>query len=391
MIAFIQPFGLRQVSGGGRILQSLLQCEHPPVLPIDTSRGHSASEPVPGEIRVPLRPDFGRVERTRYHAHFGVLDRLGSFRFAANLKKVLREHRVDAVHLLHHSYDIVPVTRVVRDLNLPLFLSIHDDFHYTMRGHPFLNQIERAVGSAWCDAKSVFVISEEMGHEYARRYGDREFRVVTDGLAQISEAPQRRPERSLRLYFMGLFHYSYNANLRAVLDAMALIRDRHPDWEISVACRSNSISCPLINGDVPVHVLPFASEGEVEKDMLCADLLYQPLPMAEFAANFAKFSLSTKMITYLGSGLPILYHGPEDAAAFRLLERHQAAQLCTTLDPHVIARNLLDALSHRELIVTNALSLSRSQFMLKDQRRRFWQPFSEAVDLITSGIAERER
>lgn len=382
MIALIQPFGLRQVSGGGRILQSLLQCEHPPVLFIDTSRGHSAGEPVSGEIRVPLRPDFGRIERTRYNAHLGVFDRLGSLRFATNLKKVLQEHCVGAVHLLHQSYDVVPVMRVVRDLNLPLFLTIHDDFHYMMRGHPFLTQMENATRCAWRDAKAVFVISEEMGREYACRFGDREFRIVTDGLTRVSEALQRRPERSLRLYFMGLFHYSYNANLRSVLDAMAIVRSSHPEWDISVTCRSNSISCPLMNGDVPVHVLPFASEGELEKDMLSADLLYQPLPMAEFAAKFAKFSLSTKMITYLGSGLPILYHGPEDAAAFRLLERHHAAQLCTTLDPHVIACNLLDALSQRESIVANALKLARSQFMLKNQQQKFWQPLSEAADLV---------
>ena len=32
--------------------------------------------------------------------------------------------------------------------------------------------------------------------------------------------------------------------------------------------------------------------------------------MAGPAYPFVRFSLSTKLVTYLGSGLPIIYHGP---------------------------------------------------------------------------------
>lgn len=393
MIAFIQPFGLRQVSGGGRILQSLLDAPHPPVLLINTSHERSASVAADGEIHLPLRPYFGRLENTRYHNYFRFFDRFGSTRFAANLQRALREHCIELVHLLHQSYDIVHVSRILRELDLPLFLSIHDDFEYALRGHPHLNRIAEATGWAWRNAKEAFVISEEMGREYERRYGTRGFKIVTDGLTRVSDGPKPRREKSLRLYFMGLFHYTYRPNFRAVLDALALLRERHPDWEITATCRSGSISSPVRDRDVPVRVLPFASQDELEKDLLNADVLYQPLPLEEFAANFAKFSLSTKMISYLGSGLPIFFHGPHDAAAFKLLERHQAAQLCATLDPEIIASNLLDAVARRNLIVDNALALARSQFMLADQQRRFWEPILQlansnrnaTLSLISSG------
>jgi hypothetical protein len=387
MIAFIQPFSTRDVSGGGRILLSLLEAEHPPVLLISTSSHRSADAPANGEIRLPLRSGFGRLERTRFSSYLGIFDRFGSSRFAENLRKVLREHRVKAVHLLHQSYDVVPISRIVREMNIPLFLSIHDDFEYALRGHPCLDEIAQAVGCAWRDAKAVFVISEEMGREYARRFGDREFKIVTDGLTHVSEGPKVRPEKSLRLYFMGLFHFTYGPNARAVLDALALIRDRNPDWNITATFRSGGMSSPLKSGDVPVHVLPFASRGELEKDLLRADVLYQPLPLEAFAAKFARYSLSTKMISYLGSGLPIFYHGPKDAAAFQLLERHQAAQLCTTLDPESIARDLLDTISRRNLIVNNALALARSRFMLGDQQQRFWHPILESVNPCTSMVS----
>jgi hypothetical protein len=178
---------------------------------------------------------------------------------------------------------------------------------------------------------------------------------------------------------MGLFHNTYAQNLRAVLDALRIVRSRQPDLEISVTCRCGSIPALVRADDVPVTVLPFAPETEVEKDMLSADMLYQPMAFQEQARAFARFSLSTKMITYLGSGLPIFYHGPEDSAAGKLLARHDAAAICTTLDPEKIAEQLLETSARREAIVNKALALARSQFMVADQQRRFWEPIIAAL------------
>jgi hypothetical protein len=236
------------------------------------------------------------------------------------------------------------------------------------------------LGEAWRNARGLFVISDEIGQEYFRRYGARKYEIVTDGLTSVPEAPLSRPARSLRLYFMGIFHVHFGLNLRAILDALKIVRSQHPDWDISVTSRGGWHSCPVNTDDVPVKVIPFAPDASVvEEDMLSADLLYLPLPFQAVAANFGRFSMSTKMVTYLGSGLPILYHGPRGAAACKILEEHQAAVICTTLDPEVIAKQLVDAASNRDIIVNNALQLARSRFMLADQQRRFWQPIVAAL------------
>lgn len=381
MIAFIQPYGLQGPAGGPKLLRALFQAEHPPVLSINT--GYSAAPPPPAtkEIHMKLRPTFGRIERTRFHGSFGVFDRVFRPRFEHRLRRVLRDHQVKLIHTIPLTYDIVPVTRVAAQLKIPYFLNIQDDIVCSAFGsHVLMGQKVAALSNAWRNAKGVFVISDEIGQEYSRRYGVREYQIVTDGLTSVAKAPKSRPDRSLRVYFMGIFHNSYRANLRALLDALKIIRSQHPDWDISVTCRSHSIYCPLEPDDVPVKVLPFApDESVVDVDMLAADLLYQPMPFEEYAANFGRFSMSTKMVTYLGSGLPILYHGPEDAAACKLLTSHHAAAVCTTLDAQTIAKQLTEAVSNRESIVNHALQLARTRFMLADQQRRFWQPLIAAL------------
>ncbi len=379
MIAFIHPFALAGPGGGARILRALLDCEHAPAMSINTVISPVASAPETGEIQLPLRPSFGRIECTRFQRTFGVFDGVFRSRFESRLRRVLREHQVKLIHTIPQEYEILPVGHVAAELGIPYFLSIHDDLEYTSRGHPFLRQTVASLGKAWREAKGVFVISEEMGQEYSRRYGAREYRIVTDGLKHVADAPQPGPERSLRLYFMGLFHYSYAQNCRALLDALKIVRSRQPDWDISVTCRCGGINTPVHPEDVSMKVLPFAPEAEVEKDMLSADMLYMPMPFQAHERAFCRFSMSTKMITYLASGLPIFYHGPEDAAACKLLTRHQAAFVCATLDAEEIARCLLDSVSRRESTVSNALALARSQFMLADQQKRFWEPILQAL------------
>ena len=79
------------------------------------------------------------------------------------------------------------------------------------------------------------------------------------------------------------------------------------------------------------------------------------------------------MVSYAGSGVPILYHGPSSSAAYDLLSRDNAAIFVTTLVPEEIA-DALGAITEEERlrISRNALGLARRDFMLADQSRRFW-------------------
>jgi hypothetical protein len=293
---------------------------------------------------------------------------------------VLRDHRVKLIHTIPHTYDVVPISRIASELAIPFFLNVHDDLEYAALGHPLLARMVKAMGEAWRNAKGIFVISDEIGREYSRRFGARDYQVLTDGLAYVPEAPLIRSKTSLRLYFMGLFHLTYAPNFRAVLDALKIVRDQQPGWEISVTSRGGWGPCPVNEDDVPVKVMPFAPDvSVVDQDILSADMLYQPLPFQPYAAAFGRFSMSTKMVSYLGSGLPILYHGPQDAAACKLLGLHNAAITCTTLDAKVIAKQMIESASKRESIANNALALARSQFMLADQQSRFWSTIAAAL------------
>ncbi|MDQ6913628.1 MAG: hypothetical protein M3128_12225, partial [Verrucomicrobiota bacterium] len=259
------------------------------------------------------------------------------------------------------------------DLSLPFFLSLHDDLAYTSGS--ISKRRESAMQSAWREAAACFVISNALGQEYCRRYGERTFTVVTDGLTSLGSIRALSHPGKLRIYFMGLFHMSYERNLRGLLQGLA-----QGGLTASVTLRCEHIRREVLAGFENVTVLPFADEAQVQRDLEFADLLYMPMPFGVEHQNFARYSLSTKMVTYVGSALPILYHGPRTSAAYDLLEKNHAAIFLTTLDPAEIAATLarVDA-KQRSAVARNALALGRREFMLEKQIQKFWGTIEERL------------
>ena len=96
------------------------------------------------------------------------------------------------------------------------------------------------------------------------------------------------------------------------------------------------------------------------------------MPFNAADSDFVHFSLSTKLVTYLGSGRTIIYHGPAYGAAFNLLKSNDAAIMLTSLTPDVLREQLERALPSSTGVTENALRLARTRFRITDQRERFW-------------------
>ncbi len=381
MIVFVQPFGLSSPGGGPRILRALLQDAQKPFLSVCTSPSPPPPTEVGTEVHLPARRHRGRVESTRFGPWLGVEEIALIRDLEYRLENLCEAHHATALHGLSHSIDFWPAYCVARKRKIPFYLSVHDDLGYSLQGRPDRGYGLARLGEVWKNAQERFVISEEMGREYSRRYGKRSFLLITDGLTTVPNVPQQRPEKNCRIYFMGLFHYSYGANLRALLQALERLQEIHPDIRFSVTCRSGSIAPDVVKDAFPVTILPFASEQEVAEDMKQADFLYLPLPFSSKYESFLRYSLSTKMITYLGSGLPILYHGPAEAAAGALLAKHDAAISICSLDPAQIAKVLHGRQGETTETVCHALTLGRHQFLLQDIRNRFWGALAGRLSL----------
>jgi glycosyltransferase involved in cell wall biosynthesis len=372
-----QPFGWRSPGGGARIMRALLQDAPQPVEIICTSPQRPPAQNQTPEIHLPPRPSFGRVERSRFAGLAHATAPLFARRFIRNIERLGRD--ACAIHAVAHGgLDFAHAFRVARAFAIPFFLHLHDDFVYTAtdRNHPA--KTNAALARAWAGAAARFVISDQLGQEYQRRYGRADYVVITDGLEKIAPFPRPGPADRLKIYFMGLFHLEYEPNLRTLLASLEELR--RDGLSLNLTMRCGGLRRGLLADFV--RVLPFAEEAQVERDLSEADLLYFPLPFDAEHSPFVRFSLSTKLVTYLGSGVPILYHGPAHGAASELLTENHAALCCASLDHtqlSAILRRVVDNKSLNESFSANAIALARSKFSLPAIREKFWGTISQVL------------
>jgi hypothetical protein len=376
-IVFFQPFSLGWAGGGARILRALTA--HAPLPWRSICSSPAKPKQWNNELHLRSRPSWGPLEHSRLAALPKATARFFARGFRGRLRHRCRQLRARAIHVVPHAgADFAVAHTVGRDLGLPFFLSLHDDLAYTAGAQSRAR--EKALRNAWREAAECFVISEALGEEYRRRYGDRSFEVVTDGLTSVGPMKPRADETVLRIYFMGLFHMAYEQNLRALLEGLVIFQSEHPKVATSVTLRCEHVRPEVVAGFERVKVLPFADEAQVQRDLETADLLYMPIPFGAEHANFARYSLSTKMVTYVGSGLPVLYHGPRTSAAFDLLNSNDAAVLLTTLEPQEISATLGEInVSRRAQVAGNALALAQRDFMLANQVAKFWGAIEKAI------------
>lgn len=378
-ILFVQPFSLGWAGGGARILRTLLG--RAPMEWHSLCCASKRPQNSPNETHLRSRPSWGKIETSR----LAIFPKMTVSMFASGFRRRLREfcqrRGVCAIHAIPHAgLDFAQAQAVARELSLPFFISLHDDLAYTAASAGRVALREAAMRRAWLDAQARFVISEALGREYSRRYGAREYQVVTDGLNELAPHENAAEPSRLRIYFMGLFHMAYEHNLRALLEGTVIFEREHPAVAVTVTCRCEHVRPHVFKDIKEVKVLPFASEPQIERDLENADLLYMPIPFGKEHENFTRYSVSTKMVTYAGSGIPILYHGPTNSAAFGILGGNKAAIFLTCLSAEEIARSLgaLTKLERAEA-AANALDLARREFMLADQTRKFWGTISRFV------------
>ena len=378
-IVFVQPFSLGSAGGGARILRALI--EQAPFAVHSICCSPEKPKRWRHETHLRSRPSWGRIEHSRFASVPEVTARWFTAGFRRRLRQQCMQLGARAIHTVPHaSLDFATARAVARELSLPFFISLHDDLAYTAAGRGAAATREGAMQMAWNDAAGRFVISEALGLEYCRRYGERSFVVVTDGLTNVATQGPQPNGSALRIYFMGLFHMAYERNLRAFLEAIDIFERAHPAIAVSLTLRCEHIRAQVLAGVKPVTILPFADEAQVQRDMATSDLLYMPMPFGREHESFARYSLSTKMVTYLGSGVPMLYHGPPDSAAYQLLKKHAAAVAITTLDPKEIAAALAQLNPQtRSEVAANALALARREFMLEDQTQKFWGTISASL------------
>src|SRR5882757_509701 len=341
-----QSFSLYINSGGSRILRRLYKGHEADVFSLAIEAGHY--KPATGAIAekiipaIPLRRSWMKW-RSRDVATW---IRENPFK-KYTVNRIRREARAIDCDVIHIMSCGPWSTALCGDRELskkPLWISIHDHFATTQCPFKDAHQL-------WNLADRRLVISPELGNEYQRLFGHLAYELITDGvLPQEISAPAAAEQAPLVIYFAGLLHIEYIPLFRVLADALDILAKQGLSFK--VVLRGTQRLSFLKDRSFETVYLPVVLEDAVlKKDLDAASILYLPIKFVD--PDFYRYSLSTKMVGYLGAAGAILYHGPHDSAAGHLLKETRSAVSCTSLDANEMVISILRLMDEKNSVAVN--------------------------------------
>jgi len=333
-LLIVAPFPPEGGGGGGVILRSLLNNYPAPFLswftlsPDKTCaerswrndiRNGGFNWRVPGRRFKPVR-QIGRLGLDRAEA---ILAGRAAAKYALRLQPDLCWFIV--------TFWSLPAFRIVRD-SIPCgyHLSVHDDplVAVTLEGRKPDPEDERIFSTIIGGARSVDCISERLRQRYLTRY-QKDSLVVTRGFERQANA---NPLRST---------LEKNLPIRIVLagwgdcpapwpdDFLTAIRLGREEYDLQVVSFD-----PLMGGGLPyVQHPPRLEQTEFDKYLQGLDIGYACDPLTAAGREFAATSFSTKVVTYIGNGLPFVYHGPVDSVIGDLVQNYKCGVVVEAHEP----------------------------------------------------------
>jgi hypothetical protein len=326
------------------------------------------------ELYFATRPRLARLRSSRLGVVVRQFDDVGHLGVERELDSLVRQRGIAAIHGLADAQISFAIShRVARRTGARFALSLWDaPWYKRLRVQGGNRRYFAALEAAWRDADARTVISPEMGSAFCRRYGHRPFVVVTDGLESVATDPIEAVPRRFSIYFCGSIHIAHWENFRILAEALDRIR-RAGKWLPRIVLRGSTF--PGASEIDFIQASPWdATDAEVTAEVAAAHVLYLPLPFGDRYAAFTELSLPTKLVTYLGSGRPILYHGPTTTAAASVLRESGAALLLAEQDPVRLADTLVHWIESGRpaACAARALELARARFTRDRQQRLFW-------------------
>ncbi|MGZ9735362.1 hypothetical protein [Flavobacterium sp. GNP002] len=364
-ILSLQPVSLYQNGGMGRLLRRLYQGHESDIIGLYINNGNApVKEGLIKEIVISSFPKQRSWMRWKLRTFFTwVRESVFYYLTKYKVESAVAKISFDVIHVINHGVFSAILCDEKFLIKKQLWTSFHD--HYS------LCSSYKDTQQLWNRSDRRLMISVELGEEYQRLFGNKNFELITDGVSyeEIS-SPKVINQNQISIYFAGLLHIDYYPLFKVLSDALDILVNEGYSFKL-ILRGTQEINFLKGRKFVIDYRSDFISDEEIKKELDMADILYLPIKFS--LPDFYLYSLSTKMIGYLGGSGKILYHGPSDSAACRLLQKNNAAISCESLDESEMVIKLKEIIDSDLKLGYNAKELAKSNFELTGIQQSFWK------------------
>lgn len=349
--------------------------------PADSGPAAAAAIPAPPPSRLRLlgRRLYARIIGTAGIPETGIL--------SPALERWIRDFRPDVIYTILGRLAYIDLVLAVQDrFGLPLAIHLMDDgVTDPLRKGFYAGRIRReyAAGFARVLPKTTLRlgICRKMCVAYRERYG-RDFRpfqntVDVDRWAQYAKNDLSVAETPTVVYMGSIYAF---AQLQSIIDFCEVVKALYAagtrirfDIYTPLKLFSGEVAGLPDSRSVFLHDT-ITDDSEYFRVLGRADALFLPVNFDSLSVHFIRYSMPTKVPSYLCSGTPILVYGPAETAQVEYALEDGWAKVVDRRDPDALRRGLLEILGDpglRARVSAAALTKARENHDSRKVRLEF--------------------
>jgi glycosyltransferase involved in cell wall biosynthesis len=298
-----------------------------------------------------------------------------------------RRQKCDIVWCVLEGQTLIRLARRVADgLGIPLYTQVFDPPYRWLYMHQVNRFSSRRIiaefEAALRHSKSCATGSWAMAEEYHQKYRVKTVPVVPSLREELS-LPAQIQNSIGDTFVIGAAGQLYaTEEWKALLDALTCI-----DWQLA----GREVRLWILGHNVQldaktkmnVEFFGWRSQEEVITLLSKASILYCSYWFTQLFEASARLSFPSKLVSYLATGRPVLFHGPTYASPHKFLAQHGAGISCHSLKPEDIVESLTrlatdqalyDGLTKagvrvfREHLTVHAMRRSFAEFLEVDEK-----------------------
>jgi len=268
-----------------------------------------------------------------------------------NIPKISRDiadfariHHVEAIWCTLEGQTMIRLARKAAELSgLPLYTHIWDTPGWWMRAWKVNSIIAKGVineyESAIQQSKKCGVASWAMKEEYEKTFGVECVPLVGSLEKNMALPPASKPNLADGSIQIGIAGQIYARDTwDALMDALDSVNWLIHGFPVKIKVLGLWLDPALQRPQI--EFLGWHSQKETIEILSQLDILYVPYWFDPVFEQEARFSFPSKVTTYLASGRPVFFHGPEYSSPGRFLEKNNAGLCCNSLDPLEVTQQL---------------------------------------------------
>jgi glycosyltransferase involved in cell wall biosynthesis len=390
-VLYICDFPPSNLAGGAILMSRLLQDYPEDRVAVLTSSRYLRVSPEEGRlacdhISFPTTKGWGRwgLGRVKHVIDWLMVPVLSLFCAWA-----IRQRRIKLMVSVVHDRFFIAATIASWLTSVPLVLVVHDDWiHGQQRRMPFLEPFFRML-FRFAIRRAAHIYSVSVGmQEFVNDTCGRESELQLPAIAPYETekltdtSPRRFAEEPIRILYAGGIIENAETLVRLIKDG-TLERYGAPRCSLD-------LYVPLTKGRFSelgwshelVNLRGWVSNLELRRALCRADILFLPASFdkREMAVVIAGFP--TKTADYMASGRPILVFGPEYSSLVRYARQYGFAEVVSESSDDALAKGIKELLrspTHREELISKALSVLSINHDIFEQRRKFHKLVAKLV------------